>query len=60
MGSGNVHIKAYRGKLSNDGMASVRIGMPSTPPAPPTPPRPPHPPTPPSPPHHSGDDGDDN
>ena len=26
MGSGNVHIKAYRGKLSNDGMASVQIG----------------------------------
>ena len=64
MGSGNVNIKAYRGKLSNDGMASVRIGMPSMPPVPPIPPvppmppRPPHPPTPPAPPHHSGDDDD--
>jgi len=64
MGSGNVHIKAYRGKLSNDGMASVRIGMPSTPPpAPPGSPAPAHPPrspAPPSPPHSSGDDDDDN
>ena len=63
MGSGNVHIKAYRGRLSNDGMASVRIGMPATPPVPPVPPaapRPPHPPSPPSPPHHSGGDDDGN
>jgi len=64
MGSGNVHIKAYRGKLSNDGMASVRIGMPSSPPpAPPGSPAPAHPPrspAAPSPPHSSGDDDDDN
>jgi hypothetical protein len=26
VGSGNVHIKAYRGKLSNEGMADVKIG----------------------------------
>ena len=59
MGSGNVRLKAYRGKLSNDGMADVQVGsvMPPTPPTPPTPPRPPHAPTPPTPPHHP--DGDD-
>jgi hypothetical protein len=60
MGSGNVHIKAYRGKLSNDGMADVQIGMPAMPPVPPTAPRPPHPPMPPTPPHHSDGDDDDN
>jgi len=49
MGSGNVHIKSYRGKLSNDGMANVQVG-----PAEPTPPSPPQPPPPPPPPprHH--------
>lgn len=67
MGSGNVRLKAYRGKLSNDGMADVQVGS-FTPPTPPTPPRPPHAPTPPTPPtpphaptppHHSdGEDGD--
>ena len=31
MGSGNVHIKSYRGKLSNDGMADVQIGSPVNP-----------------------------
>ncbi|HTP78107.1 MAG TPA: DUF2807 domain-containing protein [Rhizomicrobium sp.] len=51
MGSGNVHLKSYRGKLSNDGMADVRIdetappGQPGQPPAPG---------------HHSDDDDDDN
>jgi hypothetical protein len=68
MGSGNVRIKAYRGKLSNDGMANVQIGslsMPPSPPMPPVPPvpghaaNPPVPPVPPVPVHH-GDDGDDN
>ena len=58
MGSGNVHIKSYTGKLSNDGMADVQIGMPAmppvppVPPVPPSPPHPPTPPTPPTPPHH--------
>ncbi|MEJ1967885.1 MAG: DUF2807 domain-containing protein [Rhizomicrobium sp.] len=67
MGSGNVHIKAYRGKLSNDGMADVVIGdrpIPAIPPTPPVPPIPPVPHVPPVPPvphdHHGGDDGDDN
>jgi hypothetical protein len=68
MGSGNVRIKAYRGKLSNDGMANVQIGssipMPPMPPVPPTPPayvgHPPVPPVPPVPPHHHGDNDDDN
>ncbi len=60
MGSGNVHIKSYRGKLSNDGMADVQIGMPATPPVPPLPGHAPQPPMPPAPPHHSGDDDDDN
>jgi hypothetical protein len=45
LGSGNVRIKAYRGKLSNDGMASVQIGDridgPSVKPVPPVPPVPP-------------------
>jgi hypothetical protein len=54
MGSGNVHIRSYRGKLSNDGMADVQIGMPATPPAPPAPPHPPRPPVPPAPPHPPG------
>jgi hypothetical protein len=61
MGSGNVHIKAYKGQLKNDGMADVEIGgthMPSsmTPPIPPMPSMPPMPPKPPMPPHHSDDD----
>ncbi|MEI9996157.1 MAG: DUF2807 domain-containing protein [Rhizomicrobium sp.] len=69
LGSGNVHIKAYRGKLSNDGMASVMIGdrIPPVPPMPPVPGIPPVPPVPghaaqpPAPPaHHSDDDDDDN
>ncbi len=70
MGSGNVRIKAYRGNLSNDGMANVQVGdramPPSIPPVPPVPPVPPIPrvpaipPVPPVPPHHSGHgDGDD-
>jgi hypothetical protein len=50
MGSGNVHIKSYRGKLSNDGMANLQIGGPIEPPAPPAPPPPPRPPAPPA--HH--------
>ena len=37
MGSGNVHLNSYRGKLSNDGMANVQVGGPA-PPAPPAPP----------------------
>jgi hypothetical protein len=62
MGSGNVHLKSYRGKLSNDGMADVRIdgtAMPP-PPEPPVPSHPVQPPAPPAPPHHSSDDDDDN
>ncbi|HUO88590.1 MAG TPA: DUF2807 domain-containing protein [Rhizomicrobium sp.] len=66
MGSGNVRIRAYRGKLSNDGMANVQIGgmpMPPTAPMPPMPPshmgHPPMPPAPPAPPGHHGDDDDD-
>ena len=51
MGSGNVRIKSYTGKLSNDGMATVQIGdhvmAPNMPPAPPAPP------------HHGHDDDDD-
>jgi hypothetical protein len=47
MGSGNVHIRSYRGKLSNDGMANLQIGGPEeAPPAPPMPPAPPAPRTP--------------
>jgi len=57
MGSGNVHIKAYKGKLSNDGMADVQIGGPPS--APPAPGHMGNPPMPPAPPHHSGDDDDD-
>ncbi|MBS0469933.1 MAG: DUF2807 domain-containing protein [Proteobacteria bacterium] len=57
LGSGNVRIKAYRGKLSNDGMASVQIGDridgPSVKPVPPAPPIPPMPP------HHDDDDDDE-
>lgn len=44
MGSGNVHIKSYRGTLRNDGMADVVIGdhaVPATPMVPPIPPIPP-------------------
>ncbi len=70
VGSGSVRIKAYRGKLSNDGMADVQIGgqnypaanaIPPVPPIPPIPPVPPipgshaPPPAPPAP-HHSDDD----
>ncbi len=71
MGSGNVRIKAYRGQLHNDGMATVQVGdrvitpdMPPVPPVPPVPhmPRipaiPPVPPVPPS--HHHDHDDDDN
>ena len=73
VGSGNVKIKAYKGQLKNDGMASVQIGGQTVPgnmdgddmppPAPPMPPHgahPPAPPAPPAPPHHSDDDDDDN
>jgi hypothetical protein len=67
MGSGNVRIKAYRGKLSNDGMADVQIGgravpaddavppIPAIPPIPPVPGHDAHPPA-----HHGDDDDDDN
>ena len=41
MGSGNVRLNSYRGKLSNDGMANVQVGSPTPPPAPPAPPVPP-------------------
>jgi hypothetical protein len=62
-GSGSVKIKAYKGHMSSDGMASVEVGAPDMPPPPPrppgAPPRPPRPPAPPAPPHHSDDDGDD-
>jgi hypothetical protein len=57
MGSGNVRIKAYRGKLSNDGMANVQIGS-SMPPPPPNAAHPPLPPLPPVPGQHDDDDGD--
>jgi hypothetical protein len=64
MGAGNVRIKAYKGKLRNDGMADVQIGgqsfAPSMPPAPPAPGHMGNPPPPPAPPHHSDDDDDDN
>jgi len=44
LGSGTVRIKAYKGDLSNTGMANVKIGgnIPTPPPAP-SPPRPPPP-----------------
>ena len=64
MGSGNVHIKSYTGKLSNDGMADVVVGdnhvAPPMPPVPPMPHVPAIPPIPPVPPHHHGNDDDDN
>ena len=47
MGSGNVHIKSYTGRLRNDGMADVVIGdksYPATGGVPPVPPVPPIPP----------------
>lgn len=47
-GSGSVKMKAYKGKLSSDGMASVKVGGDEFP-APPAPPRPPAPPAPPHP-----------
>ncbi len=64
MGSGNVRLKAYKGKLRNDGMADVQVGgqvMPDgvAPPAPPAPPVPGRAANPPAPPHHAGDDDDD-
>ncbi|HTK79286.1 MAG TPA: DUF2807 domain-containing protein [Rhizomicrobium sp.] len=54
-GSGSVKIKAYKGKMSSDGMASVEVGSPEMPmmPHPASPPRPPKPPAP-----HYGDDDD--
>jgi len=60
MGSGNVHLKSYRGKLSNDGMADVRIDSTQVPPMPPLPGHAAQPPAPPAPPHHADDDSDDN
>jgi hypothetical protein len=54
-GSGSVKIKAYKGKMSSDGMATVEVGSPETPMAPHVP-APPRPPKPPAPPHHSDDD----
>jgi hypothetical protein len=63
MGSGNVHLKSYRGKLSNDGMADVRVDSTQVPPLPPLPPLPGHagqPPASPAAPHHADDDSDDN
>jgi hypothetical protein len=58
-GSGSVKIKAYKGHMSSDGMASVEVGAPEMPVAPHAPGAPPRPPAPPAPPHHSDDDGDD-
>ncbi|MEJ0043746.1 MAG: hypothetical protein WDM81_16660 [Rhizomicrobium sp.] len=66
MGSGNVRIKAYRGNLSNDGMANVQVGdramapsaIPPVPPMPPVPRVPVIPPVPPVPPHHHDNDDD--
>ena len=54
-GSGSVKIKAYKGKMSSDGMASVEVGSPEVPMTPhvPAPPRPPKPPAP----HYGDDDG---
>ncbi len=53
IGSGDVWIKSYTGKLSSSGMADVSIGdhnpegwQPPKPPAPPAPPQPPKPPKP--------------
>jgi hypothetical protein len=57
-GSGSVKIKAYKGHMSSEGMASVDVGTPDMP-APPRPPHGPRPPKPPAPPHHGDDDGDD-
>jgi len=37
-GSGSVKLRSYRGKLSSDGMADVKIGPDGFPPAPPAPP----------------------
>jgi hypothetical protein len=59
LGSGSIKIKAYRGKLTNDGMASVQIGG-RVDAVPPVPPMPPVPPVPPIPGHHGDDDDDDN
>ncbi|MFL5240074.1 MAG: GIN domain-containing protein [Rhizomicrobium sp.] len=55
-GSGSVKIKAYKGKMSSDGMASVEVGSQEMPAAP----RPPKPPKPPAPPHFGGSQYDDN
>jgi hypothetical protein len=58
-GSGSVKIKAYKGKMSSDGMASVEVGNPEMPMMPSVP-KPPKPPKPPAPPHFGGSQYDDN
>jgi|KBSMisStandDraft_5_1062788.scaffolds.fasta_scaffold117827_4 hypothetical protein len=55
-GSGSVKIKAYKGKMSSDGMASVEVGNPEMPMTPSVP----RPPKPPRPPHFGGSQYDDN